>query len=285
LLFFMEALTIEFLIVLRNDAPATRADFAGADVHTLVACACGTTWFEDLLVEGTEIEGTTLSATGATVPATVFPLRTTLIPKTMTISKAKMVKTTVADRNMSGSRFDNSLLTDWGISSERSVPALTNTGGVGGCDGGGAIINDAEAKTTAGFSARNGNRAGVEMAGALTSLSNTESIGEEWEGVSPKSATAGKRLAVDGSKAESFGRAISTTGSAMMPIGLESWRISGARSAADVFRLRTNSSVEERSPSRAITLAVKRSPKAASTRSSRSAKLAGMESGETISTE
>jgi hypothetical protein len=288
----MEALTIKLLIFLRDDGSATWADFTEAEAPALDAWACGATvlevlLFAVLLLEGTALEGTTLSATGAAIlAAEVFPLRSTLIPKTMTISKAKMVKTTVADRSRFGVRVDDSSQTGWGISSERSLPALTNASGVGGFDGGGAIIDDAEAKTAGGVSARNSNGGGVEIGGALTSLSNIESIGEEWEGASPKSATAGKRLAVSaGGKAPTFGRETSAAGSATEAIGLKSLASSGAKSAAEVFRLRTNSSVEERSPSRAITLAVKRSPKAASTRNSKSAMLAGIESGVTISTE
>jgi hypothetical protein len=127
----MEALTIELLIFLRDDGSATWADFTEAEAPTLDAWACGTTWFEVLLVEGKVLEGTTLSATGATVPATVSPLRSTFIPKTMTISKAKMVKTTVADRSMFGVQLDDSSLTVCRISSETSAPTLTNTGDVG----------------------------------------------------------------------------------------------------------------------------------------------------------
>src|ERR1700747_1598143 len=110
----MEALTTELLIFLRHDGSATRADFTEAEAPTLDAWACGATvlevlLFEVLLLEGTALEGTTLSAAGAAVlAADVFPLRSTLIPKTMTISKAKIVKTTVADRSRFGVRLDDS---------------------------------------------------------------------------------------------------------------------------------------------------------------------------------
>jgi hypothetical protein len=128
----MEALTIELLIFLRDDGSATWADFTEAEALTLDAWACGATLLEVLLLEGTALEGTTLSATGAAVlAAAAFPLRSTFIPKTMTISKAKMVKTTVAERSRFGVRLDDSSLTLWGISSETSVPTLTNTGDVG----------------------------------------------------------------------------------------------------------------------------------------------------------
>jgi hypothetical protein len=135
--FVTEALTIKLLIFLRDDGSATWADFTEAEALTLDAWACGATLFEVplfdvLLLEGTALEGTPLSATGAAVlAAAVFPLRSTFIPKTMTISKAKMVKTTVAERSRFGVRLDDSSLTLWGISSETSVPTLTNTGDVG----------------------------------------------------------------------------------------------------------------------------------------------------------